>query len=591
MVAPSKPESPKHKRRQSGAVCAKLCNDPEELLVITKTWHVSLTLQTSLARMATRESNNLIFKSSEDSTPSTCQLSRDDLCSILRRQLHNRNVKFTQPDFQRLLAEDIATTKIGSFFYGERLLARPEDPELRAQADKFDMIESPEHAYRMTGGPVETMENPCSCTDLTGLTVEGVHLSGSKLEGSDVSFNGSPLEWSDIDVMLQLGPVEMVNKETGRSSVSVSQTCSGVTAVSEPVHQKGFFLLYHKRLPSCCHRELQFSGFRLRKKLLNVIKMTAFAQGRVHDYTFEGPSVASTDHHTSADMVTCISFPSWPSVQFASRSRPSGHPSPALVSRLCRTAALLVPVGSAGSSTKKHEWRLSFSRHEFLTHRAMPRILRDCLVVLKYANAVINGPHGSIKGFQLKTSVLWLAELHSEASLERRGFYGCLLMVLQFVYQSAVSVRLDCYFWTEINLLGGRTEEDLMKLRNAVDLLKKHLETALRVLVAVFVRYNESGEQDARLPSRNFKHLWEFMFPETMMKLAEHKRESLNWDVNPVPGTWLWRINLGKLFSSRSAAKPLYDRVLQKMEPTAEAEREQAARQRESPGLRWTDEC
>ena len=186
---------------------------------------------------------------------------------------------------------------------------------------------------------------------------------------------------------------------------------------------------------------------------------------------------------------------------------------------------------------------------------------------------------------------MWLAEIHSEDSLERRGFYGCLLTVLQFVYQSAVAGRLDCYFWKEINILAGRTENDLAEIRSAVDLIKKHLETALRVLIAVFVFNKDSSKQDERLPPRKFWHLWEFMFPKTMMKQAEHKREPSKWDVNPVPGTWLWRINLGTLFSSRSAAKPLYDRVLRKLEPTAESEREQAARQRETPGLRWTDEC
>ena len=536
------------------------------------------------------------LKSSADGTPSSSQLSRDDLCSILRRQLHNRNVKFTKPEFQKLLAEEIATTRIGSFYYGERLFARPEDRELRAQSDKFDVIDSSRPASRMTGGSVDTMENPCACTDPTGLTIEGVHLSGSKLEGSDVRFNGgNSWEWSDIDVMMQLGPMEMITTEAGRSSAGASPRRSGVKAVPEPAHQKGFFLLYHERLPSCRHRELQFfSGVRLKRKLLNVIRMTAFDQGKVHEgasVSLEGPSVASEDYTTSSDMVICVSFPPWSSGEFASRVRPSGHPSAALVGRLCRTPALLVPVGSKGSSTKDHEWRLSFSRHEFLAHRAMPRILCDCLVVLKYANAVINGSHGSLKGFQLKTSVLWIAELHSEDSLERRGLYDCLLTVLQFAYESAVAGRLDCYFWTEINLLAGRTEEDLAEIRSAVDLLKKHLETALRVLIAIFVHNKDSGEQDARLPSRKFGDLWEFMFPEAMMKQAEHKREPLKWDVNPVPGTWLWRTNLSKLFSSRSAAKPLYDRVLRKMEPTAEAEREQAARQRETPGLQWTDEC
>ena len=105
----------------------------------------------------------------------------------------------------------MATTKIGSFYFGERLLARPEDPELREQADKFDLIESPENLCLFTGGPAEPMENPCACTDLTGLIIEGIHLSGSKLEGSDVRFNGGE-EWSDIDVMMQLGPVEIVSK-------------------------------------------------------------------------------------------------------------------------------------------------------------------------------------------------------------------------------------------------------------------------------------------------------------------------------------------------------------------------------------------
>ena len=539
--------------------------------------------------MATKQNDGL--KSLEDKTPGSGKLSRDDLCSMLRRQIQGRNSKYSKPEFHRILAEEVAITKIGDFYYGERILARPEDPGLREKAEKFELIGTPENAYRITGGPVETMENPCDCTDLTGLTIEGAHLSGSKLEGSDVRFNGNPWEWSDIDVMLQLGPVEMRDRSEANSSRSTSRRSSSVKVVPESVRQKGFFLLHHERLSSCRHSKRHlFSGYRLKKKLLNVVRMNGFQQGDVCDYTFEGPSIASDDKATSADIVTCVSFPPWPSEEFASRARRSGHPSASLVSRLCRTPALLVPVGSAGSEAKLHEWRLSFSRHEFLAHRAMPQILCDCLAVLKHANAVVNGPHGSLKGFQLKTSVLWLAELHSKDSLERRGFCDCLLLVLQFVDQSAASGRLDCYFWTEINLLGGRADEDLRKLRKAVGLLRDHLDTALRVLVAVFVRYGDSGVQDTRLPPRSYGRLWEFMFPGVRIKHSAEKPGEIP-DVYPVPGTWMSQTNIAKLFSSRNRAMPLYDTVLQKTESPLAFKREQAARERKMTPVRWTDDC
>ena len=143
--------------------------------------------------------------------------------------------------------------------------------------------------------------------------------------------------------------MEIVSKEAGTPSASVSQRCLGVTTLQEPVHQRAFFLLYHERLPSCGHHELQmFSGFTLKCKLLNAIKITAFEEDRVAAYRFTGPSIASTDRHTSADMVVCISFPPLPSAEFAARARPESHPnvhthlppvphtSASCTSRLCR---------------------------------------------------------------------------------------------------------------------------------------------------------------------------------------------------------------------------------------------------------------
>ena len=536
--------------------------------------------------MATGRSGRGMSASPRGKETSSPELKTDDLYKILRAQLRGRNEVQSQRGFHALLAEVVAESKIGEFYFGERLFARPEDPKLRALADQYDMI--PEQAYRMTGGPVETMKKPCACADLTGLEIQGTHLSGSSLEGSDVRFNGSPFEWSDIDVMLQLGPVKIVDRNSARMLRQSSRRPPGVVATHVSVRQKGFFLLHHVPLPECSHPEPHpFSVHRIKKRLINTMKMTGFKVQKpgyeaitMQNYTFEGPSVASTDQATSADMVICISFPQWPSKEFASRRRRSQFPSGDLVQRLCQTPALLVPVGSPGSSTRLHEWRLSFSRHEFLVYKALPRVLKDCLVVLKHVNAVVHGSKAAIKGFQLKTSVLWLAERFSKDDLMKKSFHECLMLVLDFVNDSAQHGRLDCYFWTEINLLGRCSSEDLKKIAKAVDLIKKHLQTAVRVLVAVFVRYDDSGVHDSRLPSRNYERLFEFMFRR---KLGQPKKEH-------ELETWMNEENIGKLFSSRSHIKVLHDKVLLKLKSPDKLQKEQATR-KANKAERWMDDA
>ena len=267
---------------------------------------------------------------------------------------------------------------------------------------------------------------------------------------------------------------ERCRRRSEADAVLLTQEVSG---------RPGFVLLRHRRLAECRHQDqLLFSAGRA-VSLLSGFGREA-ADGHRDRLSRAGPSLAVDfwqQHHI--DLVACVRCPRWPSAEFASRRRPSGWPAADLVRRLCQMEALLVPVGARGTAAERHQWRLSFSRHEHAALRALTPEQRACLTALKYCKAALGRSAAAVKSYYLKTALLWLSEQHGAdwwtgAGAARRA----LLAVLHWVEAAVRAGRLPCYFWPAVDALAGRGWSERRRLERHVATLSRHLLVAVVVL-------------------------------------------------------------------------------------------------------------
>ena len=348
--------------------------------------------------------------------------------------------------------------------------------------------------------PLPRCRSECACADLRDLDVQKIHLSGSARERSDVRIFAQ--EGSDIDLMFQIGPVtfdgpgeqstsDAAQLETGAAG-SDGAVQQGLKLTQERTAQPGFVLLRHQRLESCRHTDpLPFDASRV-VGLMDTFRLQATKQPSSQS----GPSVSSTYQSVfangdgkpqvwaSIDLVACVLCPIWLHEDFASRQRPSGFPAPWLVEKLCNTPVFLVPVGFRGSPTEKLEWRISFSRHEYVVYRSMTEKQRLCLTTLKHCRAVIGEAAKPLKSYYLKTALMWLAESRPADQWTLNTMYDSLLLILRYVDVCLRRGYMPCYFKPEVNLLASRSETERAELAAAVAELRRRLLPAALALMA-----------------------------------------------------------------------------------------------------------
>ncbi|KAF0289555.1 hypothetical protein FJT64_012203 [Amphibalanus amphitrite] len=309
--------------------------------------------------------------------------------------------------------------------------------------------------------PLRPVEPPggCVCQRLPALAVRRVLLSGSSRECSQVLLIDGETK-SDLDVMFELAGADVcwpgeaeVPPEPGSTRLWVRRT-----------EQEGFVLLEFEQHAECRHRERRLFSAAVARDLL-----------RAHPALFGGrePGRAGPASTTAVrpylpypcDLLVCLPLRRWPSEEYGARRRPADWPPPGLVRALCATPALLVPVGC--TPQEEHQWRLSFSRHEYAVYRALTDRQRDCF---------------ELKSYYLKTALLWLAERRPPGDWE--DVYGSMLAVLTLVAEAAGQRRLSCYFNAEMNVLTGRTEAELTELAESAASLAGRLTSCLAALTA-----------------------------------------------------------------------------------------------------------
>ncbi|KAF0289480.1 Unconventional myosin-XV [Amphibalanus amphitrite] len=326
-------------------------------------------------------------------------------------------------------------------------------------------------------------ESSCECASLGDIKVEKIFLSGSVREGTHVRV------WSemgsDIDAMFHLDCTTVLDTVPEQVEAAGCQASSGSCELRvEPTSNLGYVLLKHPRRESCHHQEELTFGADCAVNLLDVFRARLDASGESRR---EGPALNTQvpdymQHTKNTDLVPCLTATGvWPGAAFVSRARRSGQPSPELVFKLSELPIFLVPVGFPGSPTQGDEWRVSFSKHEYILLRLMLESQRACLTLLKTCKAIL-GLH-SLKSYHLKTALMWLCETRPTSLWTCEGTQQSVLEIIKFLEDAISRRNLPCYFWPDINILATRSDAELSEISHDVHQLKVHLLSCSLALI------------------------------------------------------------------------------------------------------------
>ena len=327
--------------------------------------------------------------------------------------------------------------------------------------------------------------------------IQSVTLSGSSVEGLEPTNHKSPrgslLSSSDLDYMLQLGPVHWEGTDAvcggSQETTAGSEMTRGPTS-SDPGRQDdeavprlrvastdnpGFVLLYQVKEEECKHQdEHLFSGESLRQLIKRFFLLRDFV-----GVTSCGPAtnVGFDAFFGGLDMVPCLRASWWPSEEFFQRSRARDWPPAAVRDDIRQFGIHLVPVGAKGSSTEQHEFRVSFSRAEAVCawHLLPPE--RCSLIALKTCKTAL-GPEGKpVKSYYMKTALFWLcqdSDVNQWTSIKQG-----MLMIIDYLERAIDSRYLGCFFWSEINLFRPLSPADLAAMRHTLSLLRRNMTRLL----------------------------------------------------------------------------------------------------------------
>ncbi|XP_037086493.1 uncharacterized protein LOC119107203 [Pollicipes pollicipes] len=323
--------------------------------------------------------------------------------------------------------------------------------------------------------------------------------SGSATEVSDQFDDRTPDRPRGVD------PHPSDDVVPGTSGAEVSQT--GIVYSEEPTAHHGFVLLHLQHRANCRSTDDMLLSAQHVVRLISSLSepLTSFSAP-----CFSGPAASTRLHFkqthnsnitgwNSFDLVPCLPYPNWQSAEYRARPRPSGQPSAALVARLCRTPAFLVPAGFPGSTSEQHEWRLSFSRHEYIAYRSMSATQRACLTVLKYCKSILGEAAAELKSYHLKTALLWLWETLPAARWSTRTPHQSLLAILDYLQDRLRVGSLPCYFQPQMDAWAGRSQAELRRLAASLAALRAGLGPAARALLAGAIDHLTVGNDDVML--------------------------------------------------------------------------------------------
>lgn len=165
------------------------------------------------------------------------------------------------------------------------------------------------------------------------------------------------------------------------------------------------------------------------------------------------------------DMALCLSFPYWPAVanDWITRHRPSGWPSPELVSLIVKEGCALVPVSPLKSLTGL-EWRISFSSCERKLAQSLSSCQKGCFLIMKgiWRHFLKHPSKKGVQSYHLKTAMFWVCEEVSPADWRKDKIGVGALRILQKLFSFLVNMCCPHYLIPENNLFQDIEEDVLM---------------------------------------------------------------------------------------------------------------------------------
>lgn len=173
------------------------------------------------------------------------------------------------------------------------------------------------------------------------------------------------------------------------------------------------------------------------------------------------------------DMALCLSFPYWPAVanDWITRHRPSGWPSPELVSLIVKEGCALVPVSPLKSLTGL-EWRISFSSCERKLAQSLSNCQKGCFLIVKgiWRHFLKHPSKKGVQSYHLKSAMFWVCEEVSPADWRKDKIGVGALRILQKLYSFLVNMCCPHYLIPENNLFQDIEEDVLMSTLQRVSI-------------------------------------------------------------------------------------------------------------------------
>ena len=328
-----------------------------------------------------------------------------------------------------------------------------------------------------------------TCSPLGRLSVLHYNQSGSSIEGLD-DLDGDPKREcsSDIDIMIELGPCRWIEPEgPGNQPVSTDPVPDGRAPpllMAMPSENPGFVLLFVEPTAECDHEERrQFSAAAVRQ----LVQDWCTAR-HSPDVIIETPGPAVNVSRKGAtnggtDWVACLRMPVWPGEEeFRSRQRVTDFPPAEAREDIVRFGVHLVPTGHPDSGNELIEFRLSFSRaelvagwHLFSTVRVAVKGLKNVRNVMKKRRKKTTDTQigKQLKSYHIKTAALWLCQ--DTPREQWTSPIKAMHMILDKLEEAVKTRTLLCFFWTEINLLAGFSEEDFQAMGRQIVKIRKSM--------------------------------------------------------------------------------------------------------------------